>query len=131
MSKITEMSTFLINFCSISILSKSLDTLMIDVCHHNKRARLTHVSKTKDNVFLPSQLYVYVSLSSTPSSKRFPSIGEMLFLSFASRFFSDHGDQTGFNHPSCANKQGKPMRGVITPLSPWWPISLNSGYRNT
>ena len=38
---------FLINFCSISILSKSLDTLMIDGCHHNKRAWLMCVSKTK------------------------------------------------------------------------------------
>ena len=29
---------FFISFCSISSLLKSLDTLVIDVCHHNKRA---------------------------------------------------------------------------------------------
>ena len=126
---------FFISFCSISILSKFLDTLVIDVCHHNKRAWLTTVSKTKGLDWCVSGLIDscqssvnHVSLSSTPlqeiSLHRW-----IFFLSLASRFFSHHGDKRVSTTPH--RPINKPMRGVRTPLSQQWPKSLNSRYRNT
>ena len=107
MSKITKISTFLINFCSIDLFQAKQKGL-IDYCQ-----------------------YFSVCFFKLPPAPAQESSLKNNFLSFFSLLL------LFFNHPTPTrffSTQGpikKPMRGVRTPLSPWWVISLNNGYRNT